>query len=159
MSSNNSNASSNRRGRGGRRGRSGRGRGASVTSGPTNASAAENEPTKATPAPAKAASVDGDDGICWICAEPVKFYALAECNHRTCHVCALRLRALYKRTDCTFCKVRCAMQITCGGWLTIIGLAPSSCDYIHIVWDKIIFRLYAQRYSVLRSQTTDIVRD
>ncbi|KAJ7706693.1 hypothetical protein B0H17DRAFT_972658 [Mycena rosella] len=42
--------------------------------------------------------------ICWICAEPVKYYAVSECNHRTCHVCALRLRALYKKTDCTFCK-------------------------------------------------------
>lgn len=47
-----------------------------------------------------------DADICWICAEPVKFYSLSECNHRTCHVCALRLRALYKKTDCTFCKVR-----------------------------------------------------
>ncbi|KAJ7279657.1 hypothetical protein C8J57DRAFT_136041 [Mycena rebaudengoi] len=45
-----------------------------------------------------------DGAICWICAEPVKYYALSECNHRTCHVCALRLRALYKKTDCTFCK-------------------------------------------------------
>ncbi|KAL5490244.1 hypothetical protein ACEPAI_5077 [Sanghuangporus weigelae] len=45
-----------------------------------------------------------DADICWICAESVKFYSLSECNHRTCHVCALRLRALYKKTDCTFCK-------------------------------------------------------
>ncbi|TDL27318.1 hypothetical protein BD410DRAFT_713852 [Rickenella mellea] len=47
---------------------------------------------------------DGDESLCWICAEPVKYYSLSECNHRTCHVCALRLRALYKKTDCTFCK-------------------------------------------------------
>lgn len=49
-----------------------------------------------------------DDGrdLCWICAEPVKYYAVSECNHRICHVCALRLRALYKKLDCTFCKVR-----------------------------------------------------
>ena len=46
-----------------------------------------------------------DDGVCWICAEPVKYYSVSECNHRTCHVCALRLRALWKRQDCTFCKV------------------------------------------------------
>ena len=49
---------------------------------------------------------DGDDDVCWICAEPVKYWSVSECNHRTCHVCGLRLRALYKRTDCTFCKVR-----------------------------------------------------
>ncbi|OCH93808.1 hypothetical protein OBBRIDRAFT_748742 [Obba rivulosa] len=46
-----------------------------------------------------------DDGtICWICAEPVKYWSVSECNHRTCHVCALRLRALYKKLECTFCK-------------------------------------------------------
>ena len=47
----------------------------------------------------------GDSDVCWICAEPVKYYSLSECNHRTCHVCAIRLRALYKKTECTFCKV------------------------------------------------------
>jgi len=46
-----------------------------------------------------------DDNVCWICAEDVKFYSVSECNHRTCHVCALRLRALYKKNECTFCKV------------------------------------------------------
>ncbi|KAF5334514.1 hypothetical protein D9611_013777 [Ephemerocybe angulata] len=46
----------------------------------------------------------GDLEVCWICAEPVKYYSVSQCNHRTCHVCALRLRALYKRNDCTFCK-------------------------------------------------------
>lgn len=49
---------------------------------------------------------NGDDDVCWICAEPVKYWSVSECNHRTCHVCGLRLRALYKKTDCTFCKVR-----------------------------------------------------
>ena len=47
-----------------------------------------------------------EEVVCWICAEPVKYYSVSACNHRTCHVCALRLRALYKRLDCTFCKVR-----------------------------------------------------
>ncbi|KAH7889140.1 hypothetical protein F5I97DRAFT_1777984, partial [Phlebopus sp. FC_14] len=45
-----------------------------------------------------------DAAICWICAEPVKYYSVSACNHRTCHVCALRLRALYKKLECTFCK-------------------------------------------------------
>ena len=52
------------------------------------------------------AQEDDSQDLCWICAEPVKYYAVSECNHRTCHVCALRLRALYKKLDCTFCKVR-----------------------------------------------------
>ncbi|KAJ7229444.1 hypothetical protein C8J57DRAFT_191179, partial [Mycena rebaudengoi] len=42
--------------------------------------------------------------ICWICAEVIKYYAVSKCNHRTCHVCSLRLRALYKKNDCTFCE-------------------------------------------------------
>lgn len=48
-----------------------------------------------------------EEEICHICAEPMgkKAYAVAECNHRTCYTCSLRLRALYKRLDCTFCKV------------------------------------------------------
>ncbi|KAF8837599.1 hypothetical protein BDN67DRAFT_972749 [Paxillus ammoniavirescens] len=55
---------------------------------------------------ASEAAEGGDDGVvCWICAEPVKYYSLSSCNHRTCHVCALRLRALYKKLECTFCKV------------------------------------------------------
>jgi|SRR6188768_3664342 len=52
-----------------------------------------------------AVSEAGDMDVCWICAEPVKYYAVSECNHRTCHVCAIRLRALYKKMECTFCKV------------------------------------------------------
>lgn len=43
--------------------------------------------------------------LCYICTEPVRYWMLGTCNHRTCHVCALRLRALYKKRECTFCKV------------------------------------------------------
>ncbi|CAE6424774.1 unnamed protein product [Rhizoctonia solani] len=105
--SSNSTGSNSRRGRGGRRyGRGGRGH--NTTSNPTTRPAppvtnGAADSDKIVPEP-DAISGDSDEKICWICAEPVKFYALSECNHRTCHVCALRLRALYKRTDCTFCK-------------------------------------------------------
>lgn len=44
------------------------------------------------------------DEACFICAEPVAIFALPPCNHRTCHVCSVRLRALYKKTACTFCN-------------------------------------------------------
>ncbi|CAG8437234.1 9264_t:CDS:2 [Funneliformis mosseae] len=52
---------------------------------------------------------DGDQGSqnendCFICAEPVQYYAVPECNHKSCHVCSLRLRALYKSKDCAYCK-------------------------------------------------------
>ncbi|VDC06537.1 unnamed protein product [Peniophora sp. CBMAI 1063] len=67
------------------------------------ASAPVAEAPKVEEAAETAESVD-EEMICWICAEQVKYFAVSECNHRTCHVCALRLRALYKKMECTFCK-------------------------------------------------------
>lgn len=43
--------------------------------------------------------------VCFICASPVVHNAVAPCNHRTCHICALRLRALYKTRTCAHCRV------------------------------------------------------
>lgn len=65
-----------------------------------------SSPTEATTG-AGAGTEGGDtvESICWICAEPVKYYSVSKCNHRTCHVCALRVRALYEKLDCAFCKV------------------------------------------------------
>lgn len=42
--------------------------------------------------------------LCFICADPIKLTSIAPCDHRTCHICALRLRVLYKKDECTFCK-------------------------------------------------------
>ncbi|CAA20857.2 ubiquitin-protein ligase E3 involved in rescue of stalled ribosomes Hel2 [Schizosaccharomyces pombe] len=47
---------------------------------------------------------DEDEQICFICAEGITYSCVLPCNHRMCHVCALRLRALYKTKECTFCK-------------------------------------------------------
>ena len=113
-----------RGGRGGNRGSRGR-RGGGPTQrnlqndpAPTEGTDAANTlatPTTTTPTATEpstvaentgATSQDGDTGICSICEEPVKYYSVSECNHRTCHICAVQLRALYKRQDCTFCKVR-----------------------------------------------------
>lgn len=47
-----------------------------------------------------------DDGeVCFICASPVVYHSIAPCNHQTCHICALRLRALYKTRACAHCRV------------------------------------------------------
>jgi E3 ubiquitin-protein ligase ZNF598 len=43
--------------------------------------------------------------VCFICASTVEHLSIAPCNHQTCHICALRLRALYKKRDCAYCKV------------------------------------------------------
>ncbi|KAJ4408886.1 hypothetical protein N0V82_009616, partial [Gnomoniopsis sp. IMI 355080] len=46
---------------------------------------------------------DNDD-VCFICANPIQHHAIAPCNHITCHICALRMRALYKNKDCPHCR-------------------------------------------------------
>lgn len=48
---------------------------------------------------------DVEGEVCFICASPVEHTSVAPCNHRTCHICALRMRALYKTRDCAHCRV------------------------------------------------------
>jgi hypothetical protein len=43
--------------------------------------------------------------VCFICASPVLHESIAPCNHRTCHICSLRMRALYKDKNCAHCRV------------------------------------------------------
>jgi hypothetical protein len=58
---------------------------------------------------AAAATDDADDAedgeICFICASKVAHSSVSPCNHRTCHICGLRLRALYKNKACAHCRV------------------------------------------------------
>nr|POE63315.1 e3 ubiquitin-protein ligase hel2 [Quercus suber] len=42
--------------------------------------------------------------VCFICASNISHQSVAPCNHRTCHICALRLRALYKTKACAHCR-------------------------------------------------------
>ncbi|KAF1987747.1 hypothetical protein K402DRAFT_445853 [Aulographum hederae CBS 113979] len=44
--------------------------------------------------------------VCFICASPVVHNSIAPCNHRTCHICALRMRALYKNKACLHCRTQ-----------------------------------------------------
>ncbi len=48
---------------------------------------------------------DLDAEVCFICASPVVHESIAPCNHRTCHICCLRMRALYKDKNCAHCRV------------------------------------------------------
>jgi hypothetical protein len=43
--------------------------------------------------------------VCFICASPILHEAIYPCNHRTCHICSLRMRALYKDKNCAHCRV------------------------------------------------------
>lgn len=56
-------------------------------------------------APAEGEEEEEDAEVCFICASPVIHQAVSPCNHRTCHICALRLRALYKSKACAHCRV------------------------------------------------------
>jgi hypothetical protein len=47
---------------------------------------------------------DPDAEVCFICASPVQHTAVAPCNHRSCHICSIRMRALYKTKACAHCR-------------------------------------------------------
>ncbi|KIW03400.1 uncharacterized protein PV09_05605 [Verruconis gallopava] len=47
---------------------------------------------------------DEEKELCFICASEIDHYAVAPCNHRTCHVCALRMRALFRTKTCLHCR-------------------------------------------------------
>ncbi|ORY66621.1 uncharacterized protein BCR38DRAFT_457112 [Pseudomassariella vexata] len=47
---------------------------------------------------------DVETEVCFICASTVVHQSVAPCNHRTCHICALRMRALYKNKECAHCR-------------------------------------------------------
>ncbi|KAJ2228555.1 hypothetical protein IWW45_006555 [Coemansia sp. RSA 485] len=76
-------------------------------------------------------SEDVEDGdVCFICADTVKFYAVGECDHRTCHVCNLRLRALFKSKACPYCKTDLESVIyTTNKESTFEELSSSPLDY------------------------------
>ncbi|KAI8647073.1 hypothetical protein BD408DRAFT_409156 [Parasitella parasitica] len=54
---------------------------------------------------------DSEDNVCFICTRPIDYYAVASCDHRTCHLCTLRLRVLYKTKNCAYCKVEAARVV------------------------------------------------
>ncbi|KAI1761924.1 hypothetical protein GGR53DRAFT_522048 [Hypoxylon sp. FL1150] len=56
------------------------------------------------PGEAKGEEGDVEAEVCFICASPVIHQSVAPCNHRTCHICALRMRALYKNKECAHCR-------------------------------------------------------
>lgn len=57
-------------------------------------------------------STNGEEGeVCFICAGTVDHWAIVPCNHRTCHICALRSRALYKSKACLHCRTEAATVI------------------------------------------------
>ncbi|KAF2149824.1 hypothetical protein K461DRAFT_323350 [Myriangium duriaei CBS 260.36] len=113
-----------RRSRGGgeRRGdqRGGRGRGAGGRGSASNLDGQTASRPAALAAPVQTAAdgatnapedEDVEAEVCFICASPVVHNCVAPCNHRTCHICALRLRALYKSKACAHCRTNAEVVI------------------------------------------------
>ncbi|KAL4988211.1 hypothetical protein BDW68DRAFT_159658 [Aspergillus falconensis] len=100
---------------GGRGGRGGQHRGISKpeTGGDVHGPPSSEITTSADKGKARAETVDdADDGeICFICASKVEHNSVSPCNHRTCHICALRLRALYKNKACAHCRTEASYVI------------------------------------------------
>ncbi|KAH7027239.1 uncharacterized protein B0I36DRAFT_364475 [Microdochium trichocladiopsis] len=105
---NTGNSSSNNNSRGGRGGsRSQQQSGGDASAGQSAADPA-SLPKAPVTVPVAADAADGEDDleaeVCFICASPVIHQSVAPCNHRTCHICSLRMRALYKSKECAHCR-------------------------------------------------------
>ncbi|KAL2421242.1 E3 ubiquitin-protein ligase hel2 [Exophiala dermatitidis] len=66
----------------------------------------------ASPKEKENAAEETEDGeVCFICASTIEHISIAPCNHQTCHICALRLRALYKTRACAHCRTEAPFVI------------------------------------------------
>ena len=83
---------------------------------------------------------DVEAEVCFICASPVVHNSVAPCNHRTCHICALRMRALYKTKACAHCRVSNFPVFLCIGPLKLTE---------HIDRSE-IYHFYRRRYKTFR---------
>lgn len=72
---------------------------------PQRDSSGQSEQTPQVAEQRAADEPEAEAEVCFICASPVVHNSVAPCNHRTCHICALRMRALYKTKDCAHCRV------------------------------------------------------
>ncbi|KAM5433768.1 putative RING-type E3 ubiquitin transferase [Microsporum canis] len=64
-----------------------------------------DEEGQSAKAGASATKAEADENeVCFICASKIDHISVAPCNHRTCHICSLRLRALYKTKACAHCR-------------------------------------------------------
>ncbi|KAI0842715.1 hypothetical protein F5Y06DRAFT_255842 [Hypoxylon sp. FL0890] len=108
--------------RGGGQGRTQRGRGKggnAAATPPASSTTSFPQPAQLLPQPYipnKAGGSNSDEQeaeaeVCFICASPVVHQSVTPCNHRTCHICALRMRALYKNKECAHCRTLASFVI------------------------------------------------
>ncbi|RKF54964.1 E3 ubiquitin-protein ligase hel2 [Golovinomyces cichoracearum] len=49
-------------------------------------------------------ALSNDTETCIICASEIIHESFGPCNHRTCHICSIRMRVLFKDKTCTLCR-------------------------------------------------------
>lgn len=55
--------------------------------------------------PRKRASESEQDGVCDLCVQKIKIYAIGHCNHPICYRCSAKMRVLCEQQDCAVCRV------------------------------------------------------
>lgn len=114
----------------GGRGRKGAGDGGRMVEGPNiapPASGAIKNPLQSSSIsdpPKEGEDRDAEEVVCFICANPVVYYSIIPCGHSTCHICSLRMRALYGNKACAHCRVK-ILDYFCGFPLTLVGFRQS----------------------------------
>lgn len=89
---------------------------------------------------------DDDSEVCFICANPVTHHSIAPCNHTTCHICGLRMRALYKTKDCAHCRVCCFLTLAVGSSPCLQFLDSSSICHLHRRCREAVRGIHRQRH-------------
>lgn len=72
---------------------------------PPNGAISEPSQHEAASQAKATAEEEGETEVCLLCADPIKFYAIGECNHLgICSKCAMRMRLIMKDRNCPMCK-------------------------------------------------------
>ncbi|GLE05690.1 hypothetical protein PINS_up014730 [Pythium insidiosum] len=59
---------------------------------------------------------DEEEDSCLLCADPITYYAVGECNHHgICSKCSLRMRMLMNDRNCPICKQHLDRVVVCRG--------------------------------------------
>jgi E3 ubiquitin-protein ligase ZNF598 len=83
----------------------GGGFGARLTGAASHVQGDSTDPQPQEPGAGSEDAIGDEVEVCFICASPIVHISIAPCNHQTCHICSLRLRALYKTRACAHCRV------------------------------------------------------
>lgn len=63
--------------------------------------------------PRKRTSESEDDGICDLCVQSIKIYAIGNCDHSVCFRCSAKMRVLCDQMHCAVCRLELKKIIYC----------------------------------------------